>query len=64
MAKQLDEVYFYGSQVCRSQCSEHIKVLRYFTNKSNTRFDDQKSLNKKIPLNPFLLNKDFLYEKK
>ena len=64
MAKHLHEVYFYGSQVCRSQCSERTKVLRYFTNKSNTRFDYQKSLIKKISLNPFLLNKDIFFIRK
>ena len=64
MAKQLHEVYFYGSQVCRSQCSERTKILRYFTNKSNTRFDYQKSLIKKISLNPVLLNKDIFFIRK
>ena len=53
-AKQLSEVHFYGSHMHRNQNTDHAKTLWHFINKSKTRFDYRKSLNKNISLNALI----------
>ena len=53
VAKQLNEVNFYGSWVCRSQIADHANNFCYFTKIWKTRFSYQKSLNKKYNVTHF-----------